>query len=155
MFAVGDMVAYPMHGAGIIQAIEEKEVLGKTAKYYVLQTGGMKVMVPVDGVEDAGMRHIIQKEECQSILGYLSSKGEEESDNWNRRYRDNLDKMRTGNAREVADVVRSLTLRDRGKGLSTGEKKMLSKARKILASELMLCLGLSEEEAFLLIEQAV
>ena len=155
MFAVGDMVAYPMHGAGIIQAIEEKEVLGKIARYYILKTGGMKVMVPVEGVEDAGMRHIICKEECQSVLEYLSSQGEEESDNWNRRYRDNLDKMRTGDVKDVADVVRSLTLRDRAKGLSTGEKKMLAKARNILASELMLCLSVGEEEAFRLIEQAV
>lgn len=157
MFAVGDMVAYPMHGAGVIEGIEEKEILGQVKQYYVLRfsVGGMKVMVPVEGVQDAGLRPIITLEESNTVLEFLSGACEDECSNWNRRYRENLEKIKTGKVYEVAEVVKSLTHRDREKGLSTGEKKMLGNARQILASELVLSLGKDEEEVLVLIEQAV
>lgn len=157
MFTVGDMVAYPMHGAGVIEAVEEKEILGQVKQYYVLQfaVGGMKVMVPVESVSEAGLRPIITCEECTVVLEYLSGACEDECTNWNRRYRENLEKMRTGKVFDIAEVVKTLTHRDREKGLSTGERKMLGSARQILASELVLSLGKEEEEVLVLIEQAV
>ena len=156
MFEIGDRVAYPMHGAGVVELIEEKEILGKLQSYYVLRfaLGGMKVMVPVNG-KDVGLRAIISKEEGQAVLEFLSQPCEEECDNWNRRYRENLEKMRTGRIFDTAEVVRALIHRDRTKGLSTGEKKMLASAKQILASELILSLDLEEEQVLLRIEQAV
>ena len=157
MYRIGYMVAYPMHGAGIIEAIEENEIMGETRQYYVLRfaVGGMKVMVPVNGVTDVGLRHIISQKECEKVLEFLSQQTTEESLNWNRRYRENLEKMRTGCIYEIADVVRSLTHRDRLKGLSSGERKMLSNARQILVSELVLSMGKDEQDVLELIEHTV
>ena len=157
MFRIGDMVAYPMHGAGIIEAIEENEILGESNRYYVLRfaMGEMKVMVPVNGVADIGLRHIISRNECEKVLEFLSQETTEETSNWNRRYRENLEKMRTGCIYDVADVVRSLTHRDRAKGLSSGEKKMLSNAKQILVSELVLSMGKDENDVLDLIEQTI
>lgn len=157
LFSVGDRVAYPMHGAGVIEAIEEKEILGEIKRYYVLRfaVGGMKVMVPVDTPGEGGLRPIISAEQGRKVLDFLSEDGDDECPNWNRRYRENLDKMRTGSIIDTAEVVRALTLRDRSKGLSTGERKMLNSARHILCSELVLSLGLEEQEVLQKIEQAV
>lgn len=157
MFDIGDRVAYPMHGAGVIEAIEEKEILGQVKQYYILRfaVGGMKVMVPVEGVDDAGLRPIITQEESSTVLEFLSVGCEEECSNWNRRYRENLEKMRTGKVYDIAEVVKTLTTRDREKGLSTGERKMLGSARQILASELVLSLGKEEDEILNMIEEAV
>ena len=121
MFEIGDRVAYPMHGAGIVELIEEKEILGQLQRYYVLRfaLGGMKVMVPVEG-KDIGLRAIIGKEEGMKGLEFLSQPCGEECDNWNRRYRENLEKMRTGSIFDTAEVVRALSHRDKEKGLSTG-----------------------------------
>lgn len=156
MFEIGDRVAYPMHGAGIVELIEDKEILGKLQSYYVLRfaLGGMKVMVPVVGKE-VGLRAIITKDEGQKVLEFLSQPCGEECDNWNRRYRENLEKMRTGSIFDTAEVVRALMHRDRAKGLSTGEKKMLNSAKQILVSELILSLELEEQEVLSRIEQAV
>lgn len=157
MFNIGDRVAYPMHGAGVIEAVEEKEILGQVKQYYILRfaVGGMKVMVPVEGVEDAGLRAIITEEEGSTVLKFLSVVCEEECSNWNRRYRENLEKMKTGKVYDIAEVVKTLTHRDREKGLSTGERKMLGSARQILASELVFSLGKEEDEILTMIEEAV
>lgn len=154
MFEIGDRVAYPMHGAGIVELIEEKEILGQLQRYYVLRfaLGGMKVMVPVEGKE-VGLRSIIDKEEGIKVLEFLSQPCGEECDNWNRRYRENLEKMRTGSIFDTAEVVRALSHRDKEKGLSTGEKKMLSSAKQILASELILSLDMEEQDVLARIEQ--
>ena len=156
MFEIGDRVAYPMHGAGIVELIEEKEILGQLQRYYVLRfaLGGMKVMVPVEG-KDIGLRAIIGKEEGMKVLEFLSQPCGEECDNWNRRYRENLEKMRTGSIFDTVEVVRALSHRDKEKGLSTGEKKMLSSAKQILASELILSLDMEEQDVLARIEQAV
>ena len=148
VYCVGDMVFYPMHGAGTIEAIEEREVQGNIQKYYVLSfiMGGMKVLVPMDSATAVGLRNIISREEYREVLKRLTNSSYEVNDNWNRRYRENLERMKSGNTMEVADVVRSLTLREIDRGLSTGERKMLVNARHILISELTLASGLSEEE---------
>ncbi len=148
MFKVGDKVVYPMHGAGIIEAIEEQEILGEKRKYYIMHipVGDMKVMIPMDGVEQSGLREVVDENEVERVFKILNGKESKMSSNWNRRYRDNLEKIKKGNIFEVAEVVRNLLIRDREKGLSTGERKMLENARQILISELVLARGLEEEK---------
>lgn len=140
MFNIGDKVVYPMHGAGVIEAIEEKEILGDRKEYYIMKLpiGEMKVMVPRDNVCLVGLREIINKDAVEKVLEILQDDCEETSSNWNRRYRYHLEKIKSGSIFEVAAVVRNLTLRDKEKGLSTGEKKMLESAKRILVSELAL-----------------
>ncbi len=140
MFSVGDRVVYPMHGAGVIESIEEKEILGARKKYYVMKLplGEMKVLIPTDSISQVGLRGVIEKEEVSQVLIVLKGDQPELSTNWNRRYRNHLEKIKSGDIFEVAEVVRNLMLRDREKGLSTGESKMLDTARQILISELIL-----------------
>lgn len=154
MFNVGDRVVYPMHGAGVIEAIEEKDVGGTTEKYYVIKLfmGEMKIMVPVSNVEMVGVREVIGKEEVTKVLDILKSESSLMSSNWNRRYRANMEKIKSGSIYEVAEVVRNLSLRDREKGLSTGERKMLENARQILLSELVLAQNVTEDQVEAMVE---
>jgi len=140
MFKIGDKVVYPMHGAGIIEAIEEKEVLGNKRSYYIMKMpfGNMKLMVPIDNVNENGLRQVVNPEDVIRVISILQDNDNSMSVNWNRRYRANMEKIKSGNIYEVAEVVRNLTLRDKEKGLSTGERKMLENARQILISELVL-----------------
>ena len=147
MFNVGDKIVYPMHGAGRIDAIEEKNILGENQSYYILKMPGeVKVMVPIDKAEQIGVRNIIDKEEAGKVMAVLEENETAMSDKWNKRYRDNMDKMKSGDIYEVADVVRNLSFKQKEKGLSTGEKKMLSNAKQILVSELVLAEHSSYEE---------
>jgi len=148
VFSVGDKVVYPMHGAGVIEAIEEKEVLGEKRKYYIMRlpVGDMKVMIPMGNVKDLGLRQVIEEEDVEKVLHILRGKESSISTNWNRRYRAHLEKIKSGNIYEVAEVVRNLVLRDQEKGLSTGERKMLENARQILISELVLARELEEDK---------
>ncbi|NLY89534.1 MAG: CarD family transcriptional regulator [Firmicutes bacterium] len=154
MFNVGDRVVYPMHGAGIIEAVEEKDISGTVEKYYVirLSMGEMKIMVPVSNVDLVGVREVIGKDEVGKVLDILKSKTSVMSSNWNRRYRANMEKIKSGNIYEVAEVVRNLSIRDREKGLSTGERKMLENARQILLSELVLAQNITEEQVEEMVE---
>ena len=140
MFSVGDRVVYPMHGAGVIESIEEKEILGALKKYYVMKLplGEMKVLIPTDNITQVGLRGVIEKDDVPQVFVVLKGEQPEMSTNWNRRYRNHLEKIKSGDIYEVAEVVRNLMLRDREKGLSTGESKMLDTARQILISELIL-----------------
>jgi len=148
LFNVGDRVVYPMHGAGIIEAIEEKEILGARKKYYVMKLplGEMKVLIPIDSISQVGLREVIEEGEVPEVFVVLQGDQPELSTNWNRRYRTHLEKIKSGNIYEVAEVVRNLMLREREKGLSTGESKMLVTARQILVSELILVQGLEQTE---------
>lgn len=148
MFNVGDRVLYPMHGAGIIESIEEKKILGAWKKYYVMKLplGEMKVLIPIDSTIQVGLRGVIEEEEVSKVFVVLQGDQPEMSTNWNRRYRTHLDKIKSGNIYELAEVVRNLMLRDREKGLSTGESKMLDTARQILVSELILVQNLEQTE---------
>ncbi|MDA8442246.1 MAG: CarD family transcriptional regulator [Peptococcaceae bacterium] len=154
MFKVGDKVVYPMHGAGVIEAIEEKEVLGQNRKYYVLRLplGDMKIMVPIASVHEIGLRQVIDGCSVERVLSILGDRSNTMTASWNRRYRANLEKMRSGNIFEVAEVVKNLVLREREKGLSTGERKMLESARQILVSELVLAGNRLEEDVVNLIQ---
>lgn len=157
MYNIGDKIVYPMHGAGIIEQIEKKVILGERREYYVLRVpcGDMKIMIPVDKSDDIGVRTVISSQEMEEVLAILRSESTEMSTNWNRRYRENTDKLKTGDAREVAEVVRNLLRTDREKTLSTGEKKMLSSARQILVSEMILASELDPTEADKLIGSSV
>jgi len=148
MFNIGDMIVYPMHGAGVIEAIEEKEILGEKRKYFIMRMpiGDMKAMVPIDNVEDVGVREIIDQEEMERVLDILRGSKTSMPQNWNRRYRINLDKIKSGDIYEIAAVVRNLMLLDMLKGLSTGERKMLSNAKQMLVSEMVLVLDITLEE---------
>lgn len=148
MFNIGDKVVYPMHGAGIIEAIEEKEILGDKKKYYVMNipVGDMKVMVPMDNVQRVGLRDVIEMNAVSEVFHILESADEAENVNWNRRYRANMDKIKSGSIFKVAEVVRSLLLRERRKGLSTGERRMLESAKQILVSELIMVKGIDRAE---------
>ncbi len=157
MFNIGDKIVYPMHGAGIIEGIEEKEILGKKRKYYVMKMpmGDMKVMVPIDNMEDIGIREIINNGEVEQVLAVLGDDKTKMPQNWNRRYRANMDKIKSGDVYEIASVVRNLIIRDREKGLSTGERKMLNNAKQMLVSEIVLAKELEEGEVERLIEEVV
>ncbi|HBR34027.1 MAG TPA: CarD family transcriptional regulator [Firmicutes bacterium] len=154
MFNVGDRIVYPMHGAGVIVGIEQRNLSGTPEDYYIIKltSGEMKVMIPVCNKDLVGLREIIDKDEVSKVLTVLQNRDMEMSSNWNHRYRANLEKIRSGSIYEVAEVVTGLSLRDREKGLSTGERKMLENAKHILFSELALVEDLDEEEVQLMVE---
>jgi len=157
LFNVGDKIVYPMHGAGVIDSIEEKEILGEKKQYYILKMPGeVKVMVPTANAENMGVRNIIDKNGAKKVLSILEKDETEMPENWNKRYRDNLEKIKTGDVYEVADVVRNLTFKQKERGtLSTGEKKMLDNAKVILVSELALAEGSSNDEIEQLVENKI
>ncbi|SRR5690606_32710657 len=157
MFNIGDKVVYPNHGAGTIVGIESKNILGKENKYYIMKLpiGEMKVMVPVDKVEEIGLRNVISSEEADEVLDLLRDGRIKMSHNWNKRFRTNMEKIKSGDIFEVAKVVRNLTIRDNEKGLSTGEKKMLNNSRQILVSELVLAKDMEREEVEELIDNLI
>ena len=156
MFNIGDKIVYPMHGAGTIDSIEEKDILGEKQAYYIIKMPGeVKVMIPTSKAEQVGVRNVIGKDEASKVMTILGENETEMSQNWNKRYRDNMDKMKSGDIYEVADVVRNLSFKQKEKGLSTGEKKMLSNAKQILVSELVLAEHASEEEVEKLIDSKI
>jgi len=156
MFNVGDKVVYPMHGAGTIESIEDKDILGQKQSYYIIKMPGeVKVMVPTSKAEEIGVRDIIDEGTASNVFKVLKTDSTEMSMNWNKRYRDNMDKMKSGDAYEIADVVRNLSFKQKEKGLSTGEKKMLLNAKQILVSELALAGNGNKEEMELLIENTI
>lgn len=139
MFNIGDKVVYPLHGAGVIESIEEKAILDERQSYYIIKMPGeVKVMVPTAKAEDIGVRSIIDKDSALKVIKILEEESTEMSMNWNKRYRDNMEKIKTGDIYEVADIVRNLSFKQKDKGLSTSEKKMLLSAKQILVSELVL-----------------
>ena len=156
MFNVGDKIVYPMHGAGTIDSIEEKDILGEKQSYYILRMpGGVKVMIPTAKAEEVGVRNIIDKSSADRVISVLEQNETDMDKNWNKRYRDNMDKMKSGDIYEVADVVRNLSFKQKEKGLSTGEKKMLNNAKQILVSELVLAEHASQEEVEEIVENKI
>ena len=149
MFDVGDKVVYPHHGAGTVVSKDVKLVLGEEREYLTIKIlhNEMTVNVPVDNAEKVGLRWVIDQEMVDVVVKVLLGGSTEMPKNWNRRFKHNRDKMKTGDVMELAEVVRNLALRDHEKGLSTGEKQMFVKAKKILASELMYAKDLDEDGA--------
>ena len=148
MYKVGDKVVYPHHGAGTVVKKETREVLGEKREYLTIQIlhNDMTVNVPAENAEAVGLRKVINEDTVKEVVKALTGNGTTMPKNWNRRFKHNRDKMKTGDIFELAEVVRNLSLRDRDKGLSTGEKQMFVKAKKILISELMYAKGMDEEE---------
>src|SRR5574344_623939 len=140
MFKVGDKIVYPMHGAGVIDAIEKIDFMGEEKEYYILKMpiGEMDISIPADNMKEANIRFIITKEGGHQVLEILDDKPTEMNSNWTKRYRDNQDILKTGDIFEIAKMVRNLAILDSDKGLSTTEKKLLNRARRILASELVM-----------------
>lgn len=147
MYQVGDKIVHPMHGAGIIDSIVSRKMNGVLREYYQMRlpAGSMLVMIPTDHTEEIGVRPIIPENEAIQIMAALSSIEVDMSQNWNRRYRENMVRLKSGDLIEVARVVKGLMLREEDRGLSTGERKMLHSAKQILISELVLSQGLTYE----------
>ena len=156
MFKVGDKIVYPMHGAGVIETIEERSILDEKQSYYIIKMPGeVKVMVPTAKAEEIGVRNIIDKETAGKVINVLEQDSTEMSMKWNKRYRDNVEKMKSGDIFEVADIVRNLSFKQKDKGLSTTEKKMLLNAKQILVSELVLAESKGKEEVEELVENKI
>jgi CarD family transcriptional regulator len=148
-YKVGDKVVYPHHGAGKVIKKEKKEVLGQLREYLTIQIlyNEMTVEVPTDSADRAGLRRVIAEETVAEVLAVLQDDGSQMPKNWNRRFKHNRDKIKTGDIFELAEVVRNLSIREIDKGLSTGEKQMYGRAKKILASELMYARDMGEDQA--------
>jgi CarD family transcriptional regulator len=157
LYEVGDQVVYPHHGAGKVLKKELKEVLGEKREYLTIKIlhNDMTVMVPCENAGKAGLSRIIDEETVQKVLAVLTDDVSEMPKNWNRRFKHNRDKIKTGDIFELAEVVRNLALREQDKGLSTGEKQMYTRAKKILASELMYALVMEEDEAETHLEELI
>ena len=149
MYRVGDKVVYPHHGAGTVVKKETREVLGEKREYMTIKIlhNDMTVNVPTDNADRVGLRKVIDEQMVSKVLKALTGSGTTMPKNWNRRFKHNRDKMKTGDIFELSEVVRNLSLRDHEKGLSTGEKQMFVKAKKILASELMYAKQMDEDQA--------
>ncbi len=149
MYKVGDKVVYPHHGAGTVVKKEKRDVLGEKREYLTIKIlhNDMTVNVPSENADAVGLRKVIGEDMVKVVVKALTGGGTQMPKNWNRRFKHNRDKMKTGDILELAEVVRNLSLRDSEKGLSTGEKQMFVKAKKILASELMYAKDMDEEEA--------
>jgi CarD family transcriptional regulator len=148
-FEVGDHVVYPHHGAGQVIKKEERNILGEVRQYLTIKIlhNDMTVMVPCENAGKAGLRRVIDEETVKKVLGVLTDDCSDMPKNWNRRFKHNRDKIKTGDIYELAEVVRNLAVREQQKGLSTGEKQMYTRAKKVLASELMYALEMTESEA--------
>ena len=157
MFREGDKIVHPMHGAGVVESIVEQKVNGVSREYYVLRlpVRSMVVMIPTDNSVEIGVRPIIDSEQADQLLEQLSAIQVEFDQNWNRRYRENMERLKSGNLLEVARVIKGLMLRDAERGLSTGERKMLHSAKEILISEIVLSQCVSYEDVEARINQAL
>ena len=147
MFQIGDKVVHPMHGAGVVDSIVQKKVDGVVRDYYILKlpNRSMVVMIPTDSSDEIGVRPVVDGEQADRVLAAIPSIQVEMTANWNHRYRENMERMKSGDLYEVARVIKGLTARDARRGLSTGERKMLHAARQILISEIVLSKSLSYE----------
>ena len=148
MFQVGDKIVHPMHGVGVIDSIVTKKVNGVVREYYILKlpVGGMLVMIPTSNSEEIGVRPVVDKDEADRLIASMPDIEVDMTQNWNRRYRENMMRIKSGDLLEVAKVVKGLMLRDVDRGLSTGERKMLHSAKQILISELVLSQNTSYED---------
>ena len=142
------MIAHPMHGAGVIDSIEERKMNGASRLYYILKmpTGGMVLMIPTETSDQIGVRPIVDPDAADELMASIPHIAVEMTSNWNRRYRENMQRLKSGDLLEVAHVVKGLAARDVEKGLSTGERKMLLSAKQILISEIVLSKKLTYEE---------
>lgn len=153
-FRKGETVVHPEHGAALIEEVREKEFLGEKRKYLVLRVvyGDLTVLVPTDSTDQVGLRPCVSKTEVKKVLKVLTEDESSVAANWSRRFKNNLEKLHSGDPYEVAEVLRNLAIRDREKGLSAGEKRMITKARQILISELAHATGKTDADAETMID---
>ncbi len=153
MFQVGDKVVHPMHGAGVVDSIVQKKVDGVVRDYYIMKlpNRSMVVMIPTENSEEIGVRPVVGQEVADSVLAAIPGIQVQMTSNWNRRYQENMERLKSGDLLKVAAVVKGLTQRDNKRGLSTGERKMLHTARQILISEIVL----SKSQTYEAVEQAL
>jgi CarD family transcriptional regulator len=156
-FTVGDTVVYPHHGAAMIEAIEKRVIKGVERDYLVLRVaqGDLTVRVPAENVDLVGVRDVVNQEGLDRVFDVLRQPYTEEPTNWSRRYKANLEKLASGDVIKVAEVVRDLWRRERERGLSAGEKRMLAKARQILVSELALAENTNEDKAEAILDEVL
>jgi CarD family transcriptional regulator len=156
-FDVGDKVVYPHHGAAVVEKREQRADFGTQREYLVLRLayGDLTLKVPVDSTSDVGIREVINDEEVEEVFAVLRKKDVRMPTNWSRRYKNHVEKLKSGDIYQVAEVVRNLSNRDKDKGLSAGEKRMLNRARQILVSELTFAIGVSEAEAEKKLDEAL
>ncbi len=148
MFSVGDKIVHPFHGAGVIQDIVDIEVLGEVKKYYTLALPftKLKLDIPVDTAESIGVRPVMKPEDIEKLYEQFKKPLESLELNWNRRHKENLDKLRSGDILQVAEVYKYLRMRDKSRSLSTGEKKLYSNSRNAIISEIILATGATQED---------
>ena len=157
MFQKGDTVVHPEHGAAVIQELREKEFLGEKRTYLVLRVayGDLTLLIPVDSTEQVGLRQVVSKNEVKKVLKVLTEDESSMAANWSRRFKNNMEKLHSGDPYQVAEVLRNLAIREREKGLSAGEKRMIQKARQILISELSYATAKTEDEAEIMIDEVL
>ncbi|OFO41238.1 CarD family transcriptional regulator [Anaerococcus sp. HMSC075B03] len=157
MFKIGDKIVYPMHGAGIIDSVETKEFLGEEKEYFILKMpiGNMDISIPKANINKMNIRDVISKKEGEEILAILEQDPKDLNSNWNLRYRENQEILKTGDIFKIANMVRDLVALDDDKGLSTTEKKLLNRARRIMASELVMSGSLEKDEAEKMIDESI
>ena len=156
-FTVGDTVIYPHHGAAVIEGKETRELKGEERDYFVLRLtyGDLTLMVPADSADEVGLREVVTEREAERVIGLMRERDFHMPTNWSRRFKANYEKLRNGDIHEVAEVVRNLSLREQEKGLSAAEKRMLTRARQVLVSELAAAIGRSDEETEALLDEAL
>jgi CarD family transcriptional regulator len=156
-FDVGDKVVYPHHGAAVIEKREQLTVNGETREYLTLRVsyGDLTVKIPTDSTDLVGLREIINDEEVEEVFAVLRKKEARMPTNWSRRFKNHVEKLKSGDIYQVAEVVRNLSLREKEKGLSAGEKRMLAKARQILVSELTFAINVDVAEAEKKLDEAL
>ncbi len=157
MFSVGDQVVHPMHGAGVIDAIVQEKVAGSTQEYYVFKmpSGGLLLKIPVSNSEAIGIRPIVTAGEAEALIAAIPELLVENNSNWNKRYQENMQRLKSGDLYEVARVIKALMMRERRRGLSTGERKMLHNAKQILISEIVLTEGAAYDETEARVDRAM
>lgn len=157
MYKIGDQIAHPLHGAGTISAIESRRINGTNRNYYMMHipVGDMTVMIPTETCTIIGIRPVIDGERAAVILASIPDIEISDNTNWNKRYRENMVRIKSGDLLEVAAVIKSLVFRDNERGLSTGERKMLHSAKQIFISELVIAMGVAYEEAESLLYNAI
>lgn len=157
MFKIGDRIVYPMQGAGKIVGIETKEILDVEQQFYILKMpiASIKISIPVNNIDSIGIRPVMSQEDGKKVMDILHGQSTEMSSNWSQRYRENLKSLKSGDPFEMAEIIRNLQIRDMEKGLSTSEKKMLNRTKKMLVSELVIVGSMSADEAQSLIDDAI
>ena len=156
-YRVGDTVVYPHHGAAVIEKKEKRKLAGEERDYLVLRLtyGDLTLMVPADATDEVGLRDVVSKKQCDEVFKLLAARDGTMPTNWSRRFKANYEKLKSGDIFQVAEVVRNLSLREAEKGLSAGEKRMLTKSKQILVSELAAAIGKSDEDTETLIDKTL